>query len=83
MAKEEKLSYEAQLAIHTAEFAKVEPKDNWKDPIDTTIATPTAEEQAAITDAVIYFCGCVPEFYPTKDGKTRVIAEGYYNAVGA
>lgn len=61
---------------------------NWKNPIDATIDVPKdAEERKLffrlINDAVIFFCGCVPEFINVGDHQVRVVAAGYYASVGA
>jgi hypothetical protein len=63
-------------------FDKVANKENWKMPIDATVAL-TDAEIAILTDAVIFYAGCVPSVTKLGNGRYRVQAEGYYNAVGA
>jgi hypothetical protein len=76
-------TYEQELARHTVAFDKVKPTPNWKMPISQIIPTPSPDELRAISDAVFWFCGCPTNFATLPNGKTRVTAIGYYNAVGA
>lgn len=63
-------------------FRLVQDRDNWKMPVDAVIPdTPGIRE--LVSDAVIFFAGCLPEIIPLPDGKIRVTAIGYYNAVGS
>ena len=73
-----------------AAFKRVENKKNWKNPINRIVTVDGEEDERLITQAVIHFTGSVPMFeevpHPWRDdGKKRfrVIAEGYYNAIGA
>jgi hypothetical protein len=78
-------SYEQQRARLSAAFDLVKPADNWKMPIDATVSQKSLKAvggEAVVSEAVIYFAGCAPEF--SKVGrKIRVQAIGYYMAVGA
>jgi hypothetical protein len=76
-------TFEDRHARHKANFEKVQPEGNWKLPIDKVLPTLINEERKAISEAVIYFCGCVPSFTDFENGTTRVTAIGYYKAVGA
>lgn len=61
-------------------FEKVQNKKHWKNPIN---AVCLREDQDVITEAVIYFAGCVPTFTPIGTDKLRCRAVGYYIAVGS
>jgi hypothetical protein len=65
-------------------LSKVQNKINWKHPVNTII---DESEQELVTEAIIYFCGCVPTFTPIfsspSEPKLWVQAVGYYAAVGA
>lgn len=69
-------------------FERVKPKPNWKLPICAEITTATTEAESArevamIREAVVYFCGCVPEIRHQGNFRFLVTAVGYYEAVGA
>lgn len=75
-------------------FKKVQPKDNWKNPINAEVVVEGDEEIAMIREAVIFFTGSVPSFKALrpvrpirgKDGGAmlyKVVAAGYYVAIGA
>lgn len=74
-----------------AAFDRVADKANWKMPVDAIVEIATHAELATIRQAVIFFTGSVPTFKPvaiirTLDGSVcryRVVADGYYRAVGA
>jgi hypothetical protein len=53
---------------------------DWKDPIDIIVAADA--DQALIDVAVTFYTGSVPVFTAQPDGRVRVTAEGYYNAMG-
>lgn len=68
-------------------FARVKPQPNWKYPICAHVTTAknesdSAAELALIREAVIHFCGCVPEFRHEGNFRFLVTAVGYYEAVG-
>lgn len=65
-----------------AAFDKVKNRNNWKMPIRRTID----EADLDVTgEAIIYFAGCMmdAEPHPTRPGKWRIYAIGYYAAVGS
>lgn len=74
-------------------FARVEPRDNWKNPIDAEVVLSSDFEMMTISEAVTFYTGSVPTFVPvaviTKCGKTtgqtkyRVRAAGYFATIGA
>ena len=75
---------EARQAELKAAFERVENKSNWKLPIDATIELENPIQDAIlISDAVIHFAGCVPTIWHMEGNKYRVVAIGYYAAVGA
>ena len=62
--------------------------ENWKNPIDVVVDVPKDKSERKlfvdlITNAVIFFCGCVPEILTLEDYKVRVRAAGYYMSVGS
>ena len=65
-------------------FSKVQNKINWKHPVNAII---DEGEQELVTQAVVFFCGCVPTFTPIfsepNKPKLWVRAVGYHAAVGA
>jgi hypothetical protein len=69
-------------------FDRVKDRENWKMPIDKSVAgTLSAADQSMIAAAVVFYAGCVPSFR-VEGGLcgayfTRVTAAGYYAAVGA
>lgn len=69
-------------------FAKVCDPKNWKLPINAIVALAPAEVQM-LAVAIPFFAGCAAEIFPWPQacvaGKKfyRVMAVGYYEAVGA
>jgi hypothetical protein len=69
-------------------FDRVKDRENWKMPIDKSLAGELgAADRSAIEAAVVFYAGCVPTF-KVEGGLcgamfTRVTAPGYYVAVGA
>ena len=60
-------------------FDKVKNKNNWKKPINRWIK----ESDLFVTeDAVIHYTGSVVNVVDEKEGKVKIHAEGYYNAIG-
>lgn len=76
---------EAEILRHV--FSFVEPKDNWKGPIDHTVLLDTLNvDRDVIARAVMFMTGSEARFEEvTKDGfpGVRVRAAGYYAATGA
>lgn len=72
-----------------AAFKLVQPKPNWKDPIDAVAYLDDAGI-SLVGEAVTHFTGSMAEFVPIRNrvkrgnkSAYRVIASGYYNCVGA
>lgn len=70
----------------TEVFDLVKDPENWKLPVDAFVE----EGQATVGEidaAVIFFTGSVPDIYPCEASGGRqgyaVLADGYYEAVGA
>lgn len=63
-------------------FAKVRPAENWKDRIDKVVECGTSDHRL-ITAAIIHFTGSLPEFIEAGEGRWRVQAAGYYEAIGS
>lgn len=67
-----------------AAFKRVENKSDWKKRIWRLVVIKDQEDRQLITQAVIHFTGSVPEFFETATpNKYRVVANGYYAAIGA
>lgn len=70
--------------LHDA-FSLIQNKDNWKLPINSLL--PQDADAQMFREAVIFFAGCTPNFSTTftKSGRkvVRIMAKGYYKAVGA
>jgi hypothetical protein len=69
-------------------FTRVEPKENWKLPIDTEVVLAGDRELFGLKAAIEFFTGSAPALapvHPLADGQTRyhVAAAGYYAAIGA
>jgi hypothetical protein len=67
----------------SAALDRVKNKKNWKSRINRIVTFKSERERVAVEEAVVFFCGCVAEMYDMGDGRTRVVADGYYAAVGA
>ena len=68
-----------------AAFDRVKPEGHWKNPIRRTFDGKLSdEEKAVIRAAIIFYTGSVPKFteYPKQD-LTKVVADGYFLAIGA
>lgn len=65
--------------LHRA-FDMVKNRTNWKEPINAVIAESDLD---IVTEAVIYFTGCLIDVWPYKEGRVRVTAAGYYAQIGA
>ena len=72
-----------------APFLKlVADKRNWKNPINAVVDLPRTEGDRKLflellSRAVCFYCGCVPEILDLGSNKVRVVAVGYYAAVGS
>ena len=64
----------------TAAFRLVENPANWKLRINAVV--PADADRQAISSAVIFFAGCLPEFVKVPGGY-RVLAAGYYACIGS
>lgn len=69
-------------------FDLVADKANWKKPIDAMVDAPSGKEdrelfKKLISQAVIFYAGCVPLIVDLGDKQIGVKAVGYYEAVGA
>jgi len=59
-------------------------KKDWKDVINKVVRDKDIINLDFMCEAIIHFTGSVPEFYSTKRKNwTRVVADGYWNAIGA
>jgi hypothetical protein len=65
----------------TDAFELVRPAGDWKLEIDAT--APAGTDRELVTTAVIFFTGSVPDYEANEDGSFRVVADGYYIAVGS
>lgn len=63
-------------------FDLVKPANNWKDPIDATVARSKASPEE-IEKAVIWFAGGIPDMCDEPFGYLRVTGAGYYTWIGA
>ena len=77
---------DAEGTLHTADdlqvfFKKVKNPEDWKLPINATI---DAADVAPCTAAIEYFAGgCVEDAEVYGTGKVRLMAPGYYKAIGS
>lgn len=81
------LGHEITRGQLAAQLDRVKDKSNWKNPIDAEFTTATDEaastlEVAIMREAVLFFCGCVPEIRHLGNFRFSVKAIGYYRAVG-
>ena len=83
MAKDLIDSTPEEVQTMDAAFKEIQNKEHWKMPIDHILDSCDDAKQKLITNAVIFYAGCVPNFKRLPNGKVRVTAVGYYNAVGA
>ena len=79
---ETKDEYEANQAERVRWFRKIAPKGNWKGEIDAWI---DPAEFDNCQNAAIWFTGGDLVIVPgsAKDGKVRVLGDGYYAVIGA
>ncbi len=82
------MAYEQAQTYRKAIFSLVHDKVDWKRPIDARL-TVAGEDEAkelieALSDAVVFFTGSVPQFrHDAAKGELRVIAAGYRLTCGA
>jgi len=68
----------------SAAFDKVKPSEDWKNPIHTKVhvglGIRRADNIELLTQAIIYFTGCVPTISALPDWEELVLVEaaGYY-----
>lgn len=72
--------YDAKQAKRLAVFKKIEPAENWKNPIDAWVDEDDVDECKL---AAIWFTGGDVEAVEAKDGKVRLVGGGYYANVGS
>ena len=86
IARIQALGPEGEMAaaeLYRRAFDIVEPKGNWKAPIDSTLEPLGAcFHPGVIVDAVAFMTGAPAEF-SIRLGKWRFVAPGYYATVGA
>jgi hypothetical protein len=78
-----------RLSELRAVFNLVADKNNWKNPIDSTVVLGGDLTKALVHEAIVFFTGSVPTFRKISDASAaykswyRVTAPGYYSAVGS
>ena len=63
-------------------FARVQNVDHWKNSISAVPGNLSLSDREIISAAIVFYAGCEPVF-STEGRSTRVVAVGYYAAVGA
>lgn len=63
-------------------FKSVRNKDDWKNPINTTIKDPGFDKLRVIEQAITHFTGSLAEVTDLGNGKVRIEADGYYARIG-
>jgi hypothetical protein len=66
-----------------AAFKRVQNTKNWKNRINRIVTVADDADRDVIAQAVIHFTGSVADFVEVGPNKYRVIAAGYYAAIGA
>lgn len=64
-------------------FHMVEPRDNWKSPIDAVVYIWDDRTLAALEYAITFFTGSVATVERLGSHHYRISAAGYYAAIGA
>jgi hypothetical protein len=64
-------------------FANVQNAKGWKHRINKLIDNPGEKNLDCLAEAILNFTGSMPTFFNESNGKVRVMAEGYYAAIGA
>jgi hypothetical protein len=59
-------------------FDNVKNAENWKDPINKTIANPGMQNLMCLAEAIVHFTGSFAHIKLLPNGKVRVTAPGYY-----
>lgn len=72
---------DAKVAALKAAFELVEPKPNWKAPINAVV--PRTAPIDEIVEAVAFYTGAKAKVKPAGGKSVRIIAAGYYETVGA
>jgi hypothetical protein len=73
-------AYGEAEAERQAAFDKIKPADNWKMPVDAWIDVADFEQ---CNRACIHFTGSTLDIIDRSGGRVRVVADGYYIAIGA
>jgi hypothetical protein len=73
-------NYESEQAERTVVFNKIKPEVNWKTMIMAWI---DESDFAECNQAAIWFTGGALEIVERKDGRVRVVGDGYYANIGA
>jgi len=72
--------YDAEQAQRNAWFSKIEPRDNWKNPINAWISIGDFHH---CNQAALWFTGHRLTIAEQRGDKMRVTAPGYYATIGA
>jgi hypothetical protein len=78
----------AKVAELEAAFANVQPADNWKNPIDVEIEASIAEI-GRVKEAITFYTGSIARasivrpVFGTELFRVRIVAAGYYAAIGS
>ncbi len=73
----------SRVAELAAAFDLVVPSPNWKARIDVTLPALSMVDATMIHRAVVFYTGSEPTFTDNPNGTTRIVADGYYAAIGA
>lgn len=75
--------YEFTVRELRGAFERVEPPENWKNPIDADIVLADERDLALIVSAVLFMTGSHAAIEALGCRRFRVTAAGYYVAIGA
>jgi len=64
-------------------FDKVADKDNWKNPINSSTILRTDDEKELLLNAIEFYTGSKATIANILGTTYKVIADGYYSAIGA
>jgi len=64
-------------------FEKVADRENWKMPVKAFASLRTDRERKRMREAVMFMTGSVPTITRTRGTIHKVVADGYYAAIGA
>jgi len=73
-------NYDAEQIARTSVFIKIQPRDNWKNPINAWI---DESDFADCNQAAIWFTGAGLTVIARNGEKLHVTAPGYYLTIGA